>query len=436
MEQLSIILTDIVFILLHFFLFLFTYYGLGKKVMQPAVLFSLLWFIVILLHFIFKHTLLDKLEPLNLQVYIVFFTGVLFFSISAVIVTASMKAVNVNKTRAPGFDVNFKIRAFATAAILIGLPIYIQAAFKIFLNSQIESFFIGLRYELSYYEADIGPSKYLMPFSYVVLAVNLHAFYKDKSKINLALLIISFILTLTYAIFATGRTFLFMILIIYIGISFFANSRFSLIKFFISMGAFLFLFILFGIFLSKGGNASNTAKENINASSEYMGTYLVAGLNALDKQLDQHTEGTAEGDYSIVFFKRIAMGLELIPTKKINAPAHNYFFVPYATNVYTYYSSYIKDYGKLYSWIMLAIFGGLHTWLFHKALYQKSMRAMLYYTFLLFPLLLSFFDDLYLSIFSFWFQMAFFTELLFIANSLLNSAFHVKEGRRGVEGVV
>ncbi|MES2850497.1 MAG: O-antigen polymerase [Bacteroidota bacterium] len=436
MEQFSVILTDLIFILLHFFLVLFTYYRLGKIVMQPAVLFSLLWFIIILLHFIFKFTLLNKLEPLSLKVYIVFFVGVLFFSLGSIMVALALEPANrINiKIHSPSFNIDFKLRIVSTAVILVGLPFYIQAAYKIFLSSHIESFFIGLRYELSYGDADIGVLKYLMSLSYVVFAVNLYSFFKQRNKINRALLIISFLLTLTYAIFATGRTFLFMVLIIYLGISFLVNNRFSAKKIFFSLSIFFCLFMLFGIIMSKGGNVNKSVEENIDASSTYVGTYLVIGLNALDKELDQHKEGSAEGDYSTMFFKKVAMSLGLIPTRKINAPAHNYVFVPYATNVYTYYSPYISDFGKLYAWLMLAFYGGLHTWLYNKAVYKKSNRAMLYYTFLLFPLLLSFFDDLYLSIFSFWFQLIFFAELILMVNSLLNSNFYFRNQMVNAEG--
>ena len=48
--------------------------------MHPAVLFSLLWCVVLLLHFIFSFTLLDELPPLSISTYFIFFIGVVAFS--------------------------------------------------------------------------------------------------------------------------------------------------------------------------------------------------------------------------------------------------------------------------------------------------------------------------------------------------------------------
>jgi len=82
----------------------------------------------------------------------------------------------------------------------------------------------------------------------------------------------------------------------------------------------------------------------------------------------------------------------------------------------------------LYAWIMIAIFGFLHTWLYEKAANTKSLRYSLYYSFLLFPLLISFFMDFYLSIFSTWVQVVFYTEVFSFFNTLFVT--NVKEGKQ------
>ena len=96
--------------------------------------------------------------------------------------------------------------------------------------------------------------------------------------------------------------------------------------------------------------------------------------------------------------------------------------MPYPTNVYTYYSLYIRDFGPFYAWILLAVFGFLHTAIHNKALRSTNVRFIFYYAFLLYPLLMSFFGDQYFSLISTWIQIAVFIELfLFINSSLINN---------------
>jgi oligosaccharide repeat unit polymerase len=114
---------------------------------------------------------------------------------------------------------------------------------------------------------------------------------------------------------------------------------------------------------------------------------------------------------------KIGEQLNWIPNAKVNELIQPFVLIPYPTNVYTVYSPYIKDFGKLYAWFMLAIFGFLHTWLYNKAISTKSIRFCLYYSFLLFPLLISFFMDFYLTISSLWIQIIIFIEIILQLNN-------------------
>ena len=105
--------------------------------------------------------------------------------------------------------ISLKLRLIFVSILVIGLPLYIQAAYRLFIASNLENFFIGLRTELSYGDEDIGPLKYLISFSFVVYAINLYVYLKEKNKVNKSLFIVSLLITIVYAIFATGRTFFF-----------------------------------------------------------------------------------------------------------------------------------------------------------------------------------------------------------------------------------
>ena len=416
MHELTDILIEITFIFLHLFLFLVNFRVMKNKIMHPAVLFSLVWFVILLLHFIFSFTLLDQLFPISISTYLVFFIGTLAFSFGGFIETViwQKKQANENKIElsnpTPEEHINLKLRYILLAIIIIGLPFYIQAAYRVFLASSIDNFFVGLRTELSYGTEDIGWTKYLVSFSFVVFAINLYTFLKERNRTNKILLTVNFLITLTYAVFVTGRGLFLMLLLLYFGLSYLQNRNFSIKKITSFFILFMLLFISIGIMYGKGGDKENTMKENIKPVLQTTAVYLVTSLNALDWEKHHQFHVTYEGNYSLRFFKKIGEQLDLTPNLKVTELVQPFVFVPYPTNVYTIYSPYIKDFGNLYAWLMLFLFGFIHTFIYFKALSTKSLRYSVYFSFLLFPLFMSFFQDQYLSLFSQWLQIVVYFE--------------------------
>ncbi len=423
MSQLENILVEVIFIFLHFFLlFLINFKMMKKVLMQPAVLFSLLWFIVISLHFIFRFTLLDELYPISTSTFFVFFIGALSFSFCSFLITGLKQKKDSPETLVeysqtlPSKNISLSLRVILVAIIIVGLPLYIQAAYRLFIASNIENFFVGLRTELSYGDEDIGPLKYLVSFSFVVYAINLYVYLKDKNQINKALFIISLLLTITYAVFMTGRTFFFMILIVYFGMNYLHKPNFSIKRNFWLIGIFLAIFILLGVFYGKGGDKEATIQENVLPASQTTAIYLVSSLNGLDWELNHNMEINYKGWNTLRFFIKIGDQAGILTNARIEDILQQFSFVPYPTNVYTFYSPYIEDFGKFYAWFMIGFFGIIHTLLNDKALLIKNLRYSLYYSFMLFPLLMSFFQDQYMTLFSSWLQIVLYTELFIIVN--------------------
>lgn len=420
MHPLNSILIDLIFILLHFFVFLFTYLLTGKKVFQPSVLFALIWLSILILHFIFKFTLLNELSSVRVETYLVFLMGTIFYSTGSILTNASMikNGLHKNLTMQMPLKISQTLRIAGVAIIVFGLPFYIKASFEIFLSSKSQDFFTGLRSELSYNDANIGPVKYLMQVAFVVFSLNLYALYDNKSKLNILLLTVTFISLVAYVVFATGRTYFLTILTLYTGISAFKNSTFSLTKYIWLVVLFIVVFMLVGIIYDKGGSTDDTAKENLQSSSKGVGIYMVSSLNALDIELNQYNMVMENGNNTLRFFLKLGMSLNLIPERKVISFVQEYVYVPYPTNVYTFYSPYIRDFGKLYAWLMLGLYGILQTYLYNRAKCLNCTRSLLYYAFLLSPLLLSFFGDQYLTSISSWLQIVFITEMFFILNKL------------------
>lgn len=422
MHGLNNILIGLGFIFLHFFLFVANYQVMKKKIMQPAVLFSLLWFIILLAHLIFSFTLLSELFPLNVSTYLVLFIGVVAFSIGSFLQTViwqkneSGRVLTLNKIQED--ELSTTLRCIIAAIVAIGLPFYIMASYRLFLISNMDNFFVGLRTELVYGNTDIGPTKYLVSFSFVVFAVNLYSYFRKKNKVNTILAFLSFLITITYVIFFTGRGLFLMILSLYIGISYLHNKKFSFNKLLFVFASFILLFMFFGIIYGKGGSKSYSLKENVEPVAQTTAIYVVSSLNALDLELQDNFDVDYSGNNSLRLFRKIAEQLGLVQNAKVGKLESEFVYVPYSTNVFTVYSSYIKDFGKFYAWVIIALFGFLHTWIYEKAVKTKGLRYSLYYSFLLFPLLISFFMDFYLTIFSTWIQIIFYTEAFIFFNNL------------------
>ena len=419
MQYINTNLIELIFILLHAVVCMFNYVIARKKVFHPSVLFSLLWTTILSLHLIFKLTVLKDLFPLGLNTHLVLFFGVVSFSLASFFVTMLYPANKTSPTSSTSFTelpISFTLRLIFIGILIIGLPFYIQASIRVFLASNLDNFIGGLRSELSYGEEDIGPTKYLVSFSFVVFAINFYASLKENSRWNKTLLLLSFLLGIVFAVLATGRTYFFIFLSIYMGVSFLLKKNFSFRRLLILLAAFLLFFTLFGILYGKGGDFESSFKNNLQSTSETTGIYLVTSINALDIELQNKKTASYPGENTIRFFVKIAQQLKLLEDRKVGNLISEFVFIPYPTNVYTFYSAYIRDFGKWYAWFMIALFGGIHTLLYHNAVRKKDLRNVLYYSFLLFPLLLSFFSDQYMSLFSFWLQVIFFIEIFIFLN--------------------
>ncbi|MGH2564925.1 MAG: O-antigen polymerase, partial [Ginsengibacter sp.] len=149
--------------------------------------------------------------------------------------------------------------------------------------------------------------------------------------------------------------------------------------------------------------------------------YMVASLNALDQELHNQFHVNYNGYNSLRFFMKLGESLNLIHNARVNDLIPPFVLVPYPTNVYTFYSPYIKDFGKLYAWFIIALLGLIQTFLYNKGLEKKDFRISLWYSLMLFPLVVSFFADQYFSLISFWIQFGVCIEGIILLNKFFTS---------------
>ncbi|MEO6187691.1 MAG: O-antigen polymerase [Ginsengibacter sp.] len=398
-----------------------------KRILHPAVLFSLVWLVVISAHLFFSFTVLDELPPLSITTYLVFFIGALSFSLGAFIETIMFQKGSL-VTEMPALEISTgenkisnRLLYILLAIVVAGLPFFLQASYRIFIASNIDNFFVGLRSELLYGDEDIGPLKYLFAFSLVVFAFVLQSSLKKQNLNGRILVIIGFISTMIYAVFMTGRLLFLFVLAVYLGMRFIHGRSFSTKKVFGLAALFMIVFIIFGVVYGKGGNIEGSAYENMKPAAEGTAIYMVASLNALDKEMQNPFLVNYNGNNSLRFFLKVAKTLNIIPNAEVSDLIPDFVLVPYPTNVYTMYSPYIRDFGIVYAWLIVAFLGFLQAYLFNKAIEKKTFRFSFWYSLLLFPLIISFFADQYFSLLSFWIQFAVFIEAVILLNKLFTS---------------
>lgn len=411
------------FIVLHFLLFITMYKWMRKEIMHPGVLYSLIWFVIMTLHLIFRFTILDDLYDVRPGTFLFIFLGALIFcagSIAGGILYEKGK-YHHNFSTYPGWLIRVApgIQVALLLIVLIGLPVYIIKSYQVFLASNIEKFFEGLRTELTYGTETLGPIVYLSSFSYFVLAVQQYIFYRNRTKANRLLFILSFVLALTLAIFTTGRGPILWVLSIVLGMNFLHGKRFTFKTIATVISTFIILFTLVGIALNKGGNIDASLRDNIETSGKTTASYLVASVNALDMRLQDNTVPTYDGDNSLRFFKLIGNKLGILPNVEANELIQQFVFVPYSTNVYTIYDTYYSDFGIGYALFIILILGFFQSLIYYKAIHSKNIRFSIYYSLTLYPLLMSFFQDMYFSLTSTWIQIIIFTEALILLNRLI-----------------
>ncbi|UAY52251.1 O-antigen polymerase [Ferruginibacter albus] len=424
--SLIIILTDILFILLHFFMWRVNVVLFKKQVFHPAILFSFLWFFMILFHFIVRHTILEDLFQLSFSTHLVFLIGVVFFTVGAFLQTIFSRGDTIKKKHPQAIEIgglilDERLCIACTILVAIGLPFFIKACFNLFLLSETENFLEGVRTELCYGDVDIGPTKYFVTLSFITLALNFILYFTSANKVlSRRLLISSIIINLIYIVFTTGRIYYMMLFAVYFGTSYIYSNSFSLKKVLLACIGFLFVFSIIGIAIySKGGRSDNTLNENSKSAIESIAIYAFTPLNACGTKID-NAKPDYTGDRTLRTFKKILYQTGIDRNIVVRPAIEEYVFVPYPTNVYALYGAYVADYGKLYSWLVVAFLGFLHTMLFNNLRIYKNMRFSLYYTFMLFPLFLSFFEDQYFTLFSMWIQIIVMVEIVCFINNILN----------------
>lgn len=164
------------------------------------------------------------------------------------------------------------------------------------------------------------------------------------------------------------------------------------------------LFLLFFYFVSRGKYAFSY-EQGDSIKDVFFGefvNYLSGGVYSLDKVIDSHSF-TRHGRNTFRFMLALwdtFFGTHLAPNIVNEFVDDGIIY----TNVFTFYDFYIRDFGILYSLFVQFIIAILHGYLF-RATNKGQIGSLFFQAMLSYPLIMQFFQDQYISLFSSWLQI-------------------------------
>lgn len=397
---------------------------------HPSIIFTGMWGGTMLLHWLLSFTLLPDILEVSLPTFALFLGGILFFAIggltSKYFFGGSIRVAPISNAQGNHqvavLSIPLWLRIGMLALLALLLPGYINKAYSIVLGAQTESFLRDLRWQLTFGEADYGIYKYVINISILAYGFCLVESIYNPTKLNKAITIISFLIAIVYVIFFTGRTLFFMLLILYIFGNLISNPKFNLSKLIILVLSGLGIFIIYGLILDKGGDINSSWQDNLTSVSELTGLYLVGGPSALQYEISNLLEVQYKGTNSLRLLYLIGESIGITPPYNFKKTLiQEFVYIPYETNVFTFYSPYLRDFGYFYPLLMLYVFGFIHSYFYYKVKQTNSKKHTLYYALLMYPIIMSVFSDQYLSILSNWIQIIVIIELVFYCSRIFQS---------------
>lgn len=265
--------------------------------------------------------------------------------------------------------------------------------------------FMKLRNAITYEGKGFGVFAYLTPLALVLASVSLIAW--KNNKVYFLYFLISLLAALFYCYISTGRTFI-VVLFCFMAVPFYASGLIKNKSLFVFSFLFMCLFLFIAGMTGKGVSFDNTFSQNVQTFKENIVGYSTAPFVAMS-QLFVNFDRPEYGENSLRFFYAILNSMGLVDVKAVDL-IKPYVNTPFQTNVYTVYEVYFRDF-LYFGFLVPPMF-----LIFHGFLYSKSMvcggRWVLFYAASTNPLLMSFFQDQYLSMLSFWIQVVFWISIL------------------------
>jgi len=382
---------------------------IGKNLFYPPAIFSLIWTIVILSYvlFILGHT--ASAYFLETKTLFIFLFGQILFSLAGLL--AFKPKIYVTAEVSFKYEIIYSLDKWLFVFLIIMLPIYIKAIINVVDNSKLANvnFYLALRHEYVNNGVNLGVLDYLntisvFSFSFLQYKLNFISKSTNRNKRRVIYKLLFYTTVFTYAFLSTGRTYFVLLLSVYL--SFKVISK-SIKKYHIISASliFLILFIANAFILGKGASVDDSASENVSSIFDNFTIYFLGGAYGFDSSIKSGFV-YEYGENVFRFFITVAhsFGITDVKPKELVMP---YITNPIISNVYTLYYNYFKDFGFL-GLLFNLVWGFVHTVFYYKAKFKPTFFNVYCYALLMYPLLMSFFQDQYMSLLSTWIQLLFF----------------------------
>lgn len=384
---------------------------------NPFQIYFFIWFLVFFCYYLSK----DSFISVSSEFLLLIFTAMLFpllFLIS--IYTINCEELNKNNVVSVGY-INERLVLLAQVSVFFAAPLAYHQAINISGGENIFSVvgYILLRSAMTDDGKGYGLLAYFSILSGVVSSIS--SILYMKNKVGFTRLVVSILVSLFYCYLATGRTFvlLFMCLLF---VPLIVLRIISVKGVFICFALLISLFVFISIMTAKGLSTEAGFVENIDSLSENLRSYTVAPFLALSQLVNSYSDvSLGENTFRVFFLMLYKLG---ITNEAPISLIRDYTFVPDATNVYTVYEAYFRDYSYL-GFFIPPVFLILHWKLYQNARTSGGV-CVFYYAASVYPLLMQFFQDQYFSLLSQWMQIGFWYWLFLVPknNIFINGVYH------------
>lgn len=244
--------------------------------------------------------------------------------------------------------------------------------------------------------------KFLIYFSLALLTLYWNLDDITKKKIRSYVILLNTI-AITFVIsIPTRNSILFYFLplaILFVSAKELSNKKIILVLF---IAFSLFMFFYYAISLGKYWYLYKSSSSAMLTLLNEIKIYLSGSILAFGKTANSHSF-MYNGKNTFRFI--MAIDDALFGTSSAVKLTNEFISISsFSTNVYTFYDFYIRDYGAFYSLFIQFALSYIHG-VTYKGMKKKNIYKMYLFSLLSYPLVMQFFQDQYLSLFSTWIQI-------------------------------
>ncbi|WP_282033866.1 O-antigen polymerase [Metabacillus indicus] len=256
---------------------------------------------------------------------------------------------------------------------------------------------------------------FILTICMVIISFNINKIQNGSFK---KILYIQLIITLANLLLIMSRNSL-LIGTLPILIAFLVCRNFNNTKIVNYAGRFILGFLIFfSLVAIMKVSYMNQYESNVELLTSQFALYMSGSLVALEKVMD-HNVAYLYGENTFRFF--YAISDKIFGTAQAQQLVQESISIGdgQGTNVYTFYQYYIRDFGIAYALVVQFVIGIFHGFLYRMMLTKKPIKIF-YFSIMIYPLVMQFFQDQYISLLSTWIQhlvvgLIFFNSGLFVS---------------------